>query len=254
VIRHELEENITEKGTDSDAQGDDPLIGGEAINMDFHCERPELDNEELPNYDDYPHKDEHSIGEDSFENVELIVDLPGGEHVEDLQKDEYVKDEGEVAGGGLVLERFVDRFSLEALHHAVKNVNAVPLLVLKVGMLRDVLVSQPERGVAAGLDTVYEREVVGALDAFRNHLVRGKDNDDQDNALVDCLPKNVLDHLLVDDVLVLPVGRSLKKLLLGKLSRQSKRCKGVHDKVDPQQLDGGQRTLPEDARSNERND
>ena len=52
----------------------------------------EVDDDPLEQYDKYEHYPENIIGEKSTEDVELIVDLPAAEEIEDLKEDEDVED------------------------------------------------------------------------------------------------------------------------------------------------------------------
>jgi hypothetical protein len=47
----------------------------------------------LEQYDKYEHYPEDIVGEKSTEDVELIVDLPAAEEIEDLKENEDVEDE-----------------------------------------------------------------------------------------------------------------------------------------------------------------
>lgn len=51
-----------------------------------------LDNDDLSSRDDEPNNNIHLIIHDSLENVFLIIDLSGVEHVEDLEHDENIED------------------------------------------------------------------------------------------------------------------------------------------------------------------
>jgi len=52
----------------------------------------EVDDDPLEQYDKYKHYPEDIVGEKSTEDVELIVDLPAAEEIEDLKEDEDVED------------------------------------------------------------------------------------------------------------------------------------------------------------------
>jgi hypothetical protein len=45
-------------------------------------------------------------------------------------------------------------------------------------------------------------------------------------------------HLVGDETFTLGIGLALEELFTGGLSGEGKRGEGVHDKVDPQHLDG----------------
>ena len=57
----------------------------------------ELDDQEVQDDDNKPDAYESWVCPEVFAEVELIVDLSGGYHVGDLQPDEQVKDESQVA-------------------------------------------------------------------------------------------------------------------------------------------------------------
>ena len=69
-----------------------------------------------------------------------------------------------------------------------------------------------------------------------------EDDDEEDDGLEEALAEDVLGHLARDDVLVLAVGRALEQLVLGFFGREGEGGEGVHDEVDPEQLDSLQRS------------
>ena len=81
-----------------------------------------------------------------------------------------------------------------------------------------------------------------------------KDKDEEEYALVQGLTENVLYHLLTDNILLLSIWWSLKKLCLWQFSCKSKRCKRVHDQVDPKKLNGSKWGVLHDNGSNECSD
>ena len=58
-----------------------------------------LDNAEVDSNDDEPDNDEGGVGEEVLAQVQLVVNLPSSDHVDNLEPDEKVEDEGHVAGG-----------------------------------------------------------------------------------------------------------------------------------------------------------
>ena len=58
-----------------------------------------LDNQVVDNNNDDPDDEESWVSEEVGENVQLIMDLPCGNHVDNLQPDEKVEDESHVARG-----------------------------------------------------------------------------------------------------------------------------------------------------------
>jgi hypothetical protein len=57
-----------------------------------------LDNAEIHSNDDQPDDQEGRVGEEAVAEVLFVVDLSGGDHVDDLEPDEQVEDEGHVSG------------------------------------------------------------------------------------------------------------------------------------------------------------
>ena len=56
-----------------------------------------LDDQEVNGDNSHPDAHESSVCQEVITDVELIVDLSGGYHVHDLQPDEKVEDESQVA-------------------------------------------------------------------------------------------------------------------------------------------------------------
>ena len=61
-----------------------------------------LDDEEVDDHDDDPDNEEHRVIPEVFADVKFVVDLSSSDHVDNLEPDEQVKDEGHVTGGILV--------------------------------------------------------------------------------------------------------------------------------------------------------
>ena len=201
--------------------------------MDLHGSATHLDDGDLSEDDDQPHDDEHGVGEESVEDIQLVVDLPGAQHVENLEEHEHVEHQSQVAGMSELVEGLVDGVSIQPPDHAVEDQVPVPISVLLHWVVVEVL----------GDD--------GGVRVLRDESLGTKDNDEHDHGLEEGLSENVLGHLLRDDVLLLSIRGSLKELLSWQLSSQSKGSQRIHDKVDPQELDGLKRRLPHDDRSNE---
>ena len=58
-----------------------------------------LDDEEVDDHDDDPDNEEHRVIPEVFADVKFVVDLSSSDHVDNLEPDEQVKDEGHVTGG-----------------------------------------------------------------------------------------------------------------------------------------------------------
>lgn len=57
-----------------------------------------LDNAEVHRNDDHPDDQEGRVGPETVADVQFVVNLSGGDHVDDLEPDEQVEDEGHVSG------------------------------------------------------------------------------------------------------------------------------------------------------------
>lgn len=90
--------------------------------MDLEYGTTKVDDGSLGDDNDDPDADEHDVSAHSLEDVEFIVDLSGGKHVEDLEEYEHVEDDGEMSRVGLFGEWLVDDFTLEIFHHTVEDV------------------------------------------------------------------------------------------------------------------------------------
>jgi len=66
-----------------------------------------------------------------------------------------------------------------------------------------------------------------------------EDEDEQDDNLVDGMAEDVAPHNSVNNAIIALVGETFEQGFAGRLSREGKRCQGVHDQVDPEHLDGG---------------
>eukprot|EP00960_Hanusia_phi_P077474 768698-Hanusia_phi.AAC.5 len=113
---------------------------------------------------------------------------------------------------------------------------------------------------------VEEKVQVGssrALIHVRSHLTDvadSKDEREQNQQLPDCMSEHVLDHDLGEDGSCAMIGIAVEELVLepwrlvGILSSEGERSEGVHDEVDPQQLDDCDRALRQNCRSHRRED
>lgn len=91
----------------------------------------------------------------------------------------------------------------------------------------------------------------GITEFFSNERGTSEKNQKNNNRLENGLAENVLDHLSRDNVFLFSVWWSLKQLWLWCLSGKGERSEGVHDQVNPQELDSCEWTLLEGKGSNE---
>jgi len=65
--------------------------------MNFHSLTSNLDDNELANNNNEPNTAEHRVGENTFENVDFVIDLSGSKHVENLEEYEDIEVNGQVS-------------------------------------------------------------------------------------------------------------------------------------------------------------
>lgn len=135
-----------------------------------------------------------------------------------------------MAGSSDILEGGVHELTGKGLLGAVEDSSLQGLVSLQfVGIHQYLCISS----------TIGSEDIIDVF-ALWNELVTQEKNDEEDNGLVHGHSEDMLHHLLRDDVLLLPIWWSLQEIVLGGLGGQGKRGEGVHDKVDPKELDGGE--------------
>lgn len=82
-------------------------------------------------------------------------------------------------------------------------------------------------------------------------LISIKQDKGQDNDLEECVCQNWSPHERSNDVLLSGIWHSFKELIAGRLCCEGKGCEGVHDEVDPEELNCSQRRLLQDNGANE---
>lgn len=245
VVWHTLENSVPSNTENTDNKTDDPLSTVKTILMDLKSPSSELDNEELSENNDDPDNHEHSIGEDSIEDVELVIDLSSAKHVKDLHQHKQVENDCQVARWGVPFEVSVDGSTVETLHHSTDDVFSGPILSnLWVWMAFLKLQGESNFLIVPWL----------SYSKFWDEKWSSEHECEKDNSLEDRHSKNVLHHLLGDDVFLLSVWWSLEEVILWKLGGKSQRGKRVHDQVDPQKLDSLKWRFPHNDGSDERSD
>lgn len=71
-----------------------------------------LDDQEVDGHDDDPDNEEHRVIEEASADVKFVVDLSSSDHVDNLEPDEQVKDEGHVTGGIFVSSGLASCFKI----------------------------------------------------------------------------------------------------------------------------------------------
>lgn len=102
--------------------------------MDGHKPAKVLGTEHLDDHNDTPYSNECEIGADSIEDIDLIMDLSGANHVEYLHEDEKIEHHSEMAGRSRTFECLVHVLSLSILLHAKNDIeiSCIPLFFHRV--------------------------------------------------------------------------------------------------------------------------
>lgn len=74
-------------------------------------------------------------------------------------------------------------------------------------------------------------------------MLTGEEEDEEDDHLEERHVEDVLAHLARDNEVVLALRHAVQKLGAGQLSGEGQRREGVHDHVNPEELDSLQRRL-----------
>lgn len=96
AVGDKLSYRVNHEDGEGDSESNGPLFPGEGL--DLEDEVGELNDDDLESEDDDPHTEEHEVVEEAGEDVPLVMDLSGADHVHNLHKHEQVEEEGEVLG------------------------------------------------------------------------------------------------------------------------------------------------------------
>jgi len=90
-----------------------------------------LSAKDLDDDNDCPNDQEGWVGQDAIENVQLVIDLSGADHIEDLHEDEQVEDNSQMPRGRNTFECFVHRSLFRVLKHTHEHIelSVVPLIL-----------------------------------------------------------------------------------------------------------------------------
>jgi hypothetical protein len=103
AVRAFLEDEVNREGSQTSKDANGPLKAGKSIDMNTECvsnlpvDWPRVHDEDLEACDGRQDSEEHRVGGDTLEEVDLVIDLSSAEHVEDLQPDEHVEHNGQVS-------------------------------------------------------------------------------------------------------------------------------------------------------------
>lgn len=167
-------------------------------------------NANLSDGNNEPHENEHCVLVETLEDVPLVVDLSRADHVPDLHEHEEVEYPSHVARrvAGLFEDRRIERIVVPVVGSSWEDAAGAFewwVLVLSLGLWYEVFTSE--------------------------------DGGEEHEAHIQCHDVDVFHHLPRDNVVVSVLRRPFEKFWLGHFSGQSESSKGVHDQVDPEELD-----------------
>jgi len=171
----------------------------------------ELDNEEVDNNNDNPDQDESRVFKEAVAKVDFVMDLSGGNHVDNLKPDEQVEDEGHVTGGVTI--------STTCCFICVLN---TLVKLVTVDLIKS---TREDHIVFNNIQLLSPGGEAECLVRLRDHVLTTEEEDEKNDHLVDRHPENVLGHLARNDKVVLVLRRAIKKGVLGEISSKSERCK-----------------------------
>jgi len=85
VIGYALEDSVDNEHSSTNAESLEPLLSVETVSVDLEHFTSELSDEHLEDQDEDPDSNEHKVGVNTLENVELVMDLARTDHVENLE-------------------------------------------------------------------------------------------------------------------------------------------------------------------------
>ena len=199
----------------------------------------ELNDEEVHSDDNDPDDEEGWVVKETSAEVLLVMDLPCGDHVDDLQPNEEVEDESHVTASVSIDIHVLSAFSLFSITNIIFNDCLIELITVEfVAAAWEYVVAVVEADLFTVI-TVVTEHLVGLWD----HVLAAEEEDEKHNHLVKRHPNDVLGHLSRHNEVCLALGRALEEVRLGELSGESQRGQRIHDHVDPEKLNGLQRGL-----------
>ncbi len=192
-----------------------------------------LDDQEVDGNDKNPDDEEGRVGEETVADVELIMDLSSGKHVDDLEPDEQVEDKGHVSAGVTI-----DTWRIFEL--LVELVTVDP-----VKSSREHIIAW---FIAEIFSVLVESEILIRLG---DEVLTSKEEDKEHDHLENGHVQDVLGHLTRDNEIVLDLRRSFEELWARQLGSKGKRSKGIHDHVNPKELNSLKGRLFEEDSTND---
>ena len=216
--RDELDEDPVEEGAYADADADQGLVKGQGVatngwTTEFYYE--ELDT----NGDKGDNKEEHVV-EEALEDVEFsLTEFSWVNLVENLHENKCVEQESVMSALSSCSHRW-----WVSISNVVENSHVVLSLVLEFHF------AFIEWAVSSKGSIINKSEESGS-----------EENDNEYNDLIECLSEYISPHDLVDNLRGPLIRRCIKERITGRFRCECECREGVHDEVDPEHLDGGQR-------------
>jgi len=164
----------------------------------------------------YQNNNEDEIGVNAFKDVELVVDLSGSEHVEDLHEHESSENEGQVTGWS---DNFFHLTGVEFITVPVSGTTRV-----------DHILVNPDSGLSIQITWCFNlfpinNTIISVgifLNRLRDHVLTSEEEGEKNNTLPNRLAENVLGHLARNDVVFTVLGLSQEQTLLWQFSSEGK--------------------------------
>lgn len=194
-----------------------------------------LDHDVLNDEGEDGDKDEPPIVADTGANVEFLLSkLTGVELVEELHEHECLENHG------VKLALFSG--------YSDQRFKVVRLL------LRDYTTGSGDCFFLFFDPVIIVVERIALLNGESKDLGSPDEHSQKDNELVYSLAEDVSPHDIVNNLFGLASWLAFHECIVRWLSSEGKCSEGVHDKVNPEHLDGGKRRVVEDHRTGEDND
>jgi len=97
MVRNILQEQVDWESYESNEKAVKPLGSSKPVLMDRYKSAKQLSTKNLDNDNNSPDDDESWIGKDSFKDIDLVSNLSGTDHVENLHENDKVENNGKVS-------------------------------------------------------------------------------------------------------------------------------------------------------------
>lgn len=151
VVWQELADQVDKEDGKGKTNGSCMLFPAESVRVEAE-DSSGVGDTDLSKEDEEPDEDEGKVAGQSVENVDLVVDFSGTDHVPDLHEDEEVEDPGHVTGVAisfevLLVEWLIVPIVSSSWEDAVSSVHAAAIIAvspLRIGLRNDELAEEDE--------------------------------------------------------------------------------------------------------------